>query len=174
MAPSDSPRLSEKAQSGFANAALYDVHRPSYPPEAVSTLLSAAAVDGVHGARLVDLAAGTGKFTELLAQREESFSILAVEPHLQMREQLANKTLDNVTVADGLSTAIPAEDETIDAVFAAQVRRGFRIPCAWEPAVWSSQRFVERAVSPAASGAMWEPPHQPVVLKTSCSVDIIW
>lgn len=115
--------LSEKAVSGFANAALYDEHRPSYPSEAVSALLRAASVDGVQGVRLVDLAAGTGKFTELLALRQEHFDILAVEPHQEMREQLIRKSLDNVTVTDGLSTAIPADNENVDAVYAAQVRR---------------------------------------------------
>lgn len=118
---SESSHLSEKAVSGFANAALYDAHRPSYPPEAVTKLVDVAAVSGLDGARIVDLAAGTGKFTELLAKRKEEFDILAVEPHDEMREQLARKGLKNVKVTDGLSTAIPAEDETMDAVFAAQV-----------------------------------------------------
>jgi hypothetical protein len=71
------------------------------------------------------LAAGTGKFTELLACRDERFSVLAVEPHDEMRQQLALKSLDNVAVANGLSTAMPAPDESVDAVFAAQVRSDF-------------------------------------------------
>jgi ubiquinone/menaquinone biosynthesis C-methylase UbiE len=114
--------ISEKALNGFAEAALYDEHRPSYPQEAVAKLLVAAAVNDVDGARVLDLAAGTGKLTELLASREEQFNIIAVEPHSGMREQLERKTLKNVQVADGLSTAIPAEDGSVDAVFAAQVR----------------------------------------------------
>jgi predicted RNA methylase len=114
--------LSDKALHGFAKAELYDKHRPTYPPEALSILLGAALVDGVEGARVVDLAAGTGKFTEGLAARNERFAILAVEPHHGMREQLARKSLNNVTVVDGLSTAIPAESGSVDAVFAAQVR----------------------------------------------------
>lgn len=121
MPPRDSNRLSEKAVDGFADAASYDAHRPSYPPDAVASLLAAARVSDVQGARLLDLAAGTGIFTELLAAREERFNIVAVEPHPGMRDQLARKELDNVTVTDGLSTAIPAENEGLDAVFAAQV-----------------------------------------------------
>jgi len=116
------PRLSEKAINGFAEAALYDAHRPSYPPEAVVSLLVAAAVSEMPSARIIDLAAGTGKLTELLAARDEQFDILAVEPHEGMRDQLVRKELKNVRVADGLSTSIPAEDESVDAVFAAQVR----------------------------------------------------
>jgi trans-aconitate methyltransferase len=136
MTSTDSSRLSEKAVSGFANAALYDAHRPSYPSEAVTTLLKAAAVDGVDGARLIDLAAGTGKFTELLSGRKECFNILAVEPHHEMREQLIRKTLSNVTVADGLSTSIPADDESVDAVFAAQVRAVFANSMCCGPVLW--------------------------------------
>ena len=66
---------------GFRNASSYDRHRPSYPPEAVDRFLKHLQVHGVKQARLVDLAAGTGKFTELLVGRDEEFEILAVEPH---------------------------------------------------------------------------------------------
>lgn len=52
-----------------------------YPPEAMTRFLKHLQVDGVKCARIVDLAAGTGKFTELLAARDEVFDILAVEPH---------------------------------------------------------------------------------------------
>lgn len=121
----DATRLSEKALSGFANALQYDEHRPSYPPEAVAKLLDAAGLTAVTGARVLDLAAGTGKFTALLSQREEQFSIVAVEPHQQMREQLDRKALHNVIVTDGLSTSIPDKDESFDAVFAAQAFHWF-------------------------------------------------
>ena len=65
----------------FQNASSYDKHRPSYRPEAVTRFLKQLKVHGVKRARLVDLAAGTGKFTELLVGRDEDFEILAVEPH---------------------------------------------------------------------------------------------
>jgi SAM-dependent methyltransferase len=118
--PADS--LSDKASHGFAKAALYDQHRPSYPPEALAMLLDAAEVSGVEGAHLIDLGAGTGKFTEILAAREERFNIVAVEPHPAMREQLEHKSLNNVNVVEGSSTAIPVDGGSVDAVFAAQVR----------------------------------------------------
>lgn len=66
---------------GFQNASSYDKHRPSYPPEAVTRFLKHLQVSGVKEARIIDLAAGTGKFTEMLVGREEDFEILAVEPH---------------------------------------------------------------------------------------------
>jgi ubiquinone/menaquinone biosynthesis C-methylase UbiE len=114
--------LSEKAVAGFANAASYDRHRPSYPSEAVTLLLKAVGVHGFQRSRVIDLAAGTGIFTELLAVREEQFDILAVEPHDEMRAQLTRKALKNVEIADGSSSSIPVEDNSVDAVFAAQVR----------------------------------------------------
>jgi len=117
----DSHHLSARAVSGFSKSALYDQHRPSYPPDAVETLLDAVRVAGVPGATIVDLAAGTGKFTELLAQRDEEYEIVAVEPHEGMRVELEKKRLRNVTVKEGISTSIPVEDESIDAVIAAQV-----------------------------------------------------
>ena len=43
-------------------------------------------VSGLHGTRIVDLAAGTGKLTELLAARDEEFDILAAEPYARMRK----------------------------------------------------------------------------------------
>ncbi|KAF2016070.1 methyltransferase [Aaosphaeria arxii CBS 175.79] len=125
MSSHDSGRLSDNALSGFSNAVLYDEHRPSYPPHAVATLLDAAGVSNLRGARLIDLAAGTGKFTELLAARQEQFNIVAVEPHSGMREELVRKDLKNVIVNDGLSTSIPAGNNTIDAVFVAQAFHWF-------------------------------------------------
>ena len=65
---------------GFQDASSYDKHRPSYPAEAVTRFLKHLQVQGLRKARIVDLAAGTGKFTELLVGRDEAFEILAVEP----------------------------------------------------------------------------------------------
>ncbi|KIW26196.1 uncharacterized protein PV07_09310 [Cladophialophora immunda] len=93
--------IAEPAQSGFAPAAAYDAHRPSYPEEAVQRLLEACEVAGVKGARIADLAAGTGKFTEILARRPEEYEIVAIEPHDGMRAQLEQKTLPHVRVLKG-------------------------------------------------------------------------
>ena len=84
-----SPRMAfpipSASTEGFRNASFYDKHRPSYPPDAVTRFLKHLHVHGVKKARVLDLAAGTGKFTELLADRDESFDILAVEPHSGMQ-----------------------------------------------------------------------------------------
>lgn len=120
---SPSPGLNARAQKGFAKSHAYDQHRPSYSASSVQFLLEQTRVSGRKHARVVDLAAGTGKFTELLAGRdEEEFEILAVEPHEQMREVLASKQLKGVTVMEGMAHDMPGiEDESVDAVFVAQV-----------------------------------------------------
>ncbi|KAK5015622.1 hypothetical protein LTR16_003568 [Cryomyces antarcticus] len=113
--------IPSQALSGFADGASYDQHRPSFPAESVNNLLDKVGIAGVEGARVLDLAAGTGKFTELLAKREEGYEVLAVEPHEGMRRVLEEKRLENVLVEDGLSTSIPLGDESVDAVIAAQL-----------------------------------------------------
>ncbi|KYK60001.1 2-heptaprenyl-1,4-naphthoquinone methyltransferase [Drechmeria coniospora] len=122
MAP---PAVVDKAViSGFANAEAYDAHRPSYPAQAVDGLLGHLGIANKPGARIVDLAAGTGKFTELLAARPEVFEILAVEPHEKMRENLEAKRLRGVTTRDGVAAKMDVPDGWADAVIAAQVRHG--------------------------------------------------
>ncbi|KAI9791557.1 MAG: hypothetical protein M1835_000236 [Candelina submexicana] len=112
--------LPSTAQSGFANASSYDQHRPSYPPEAVDKLLTHLYLNDVPEAQIADLAAGTGKFTELLADRKEGYEIVAIEPHEAMRKELEKKQLKNVTVKNGNAAHIPLEDQSIDAVIASQ------------------------------------------------------
>jgi SAM-dependent methyltransferase len=84
-------------------------------------LLEQCRVAGKRGARIIDLAAGTGKFTEALAAREEGFEILAVEPHADMRRVLSERGLKGVKVVDGTAENVPVENGWADAVFVAQV-----------------------------------------------------
>lgn len=114
-------KIANAVQKGFTNASSYDQHRPSYPPEAVEDLLKHMQVNGLTAARIVDLAAGTGKFTELLASRGDCYEILAVEPQADMRKELAKKDLKGVTIFDGEAVNMPVESQSIDAVIAAQV-----------------------------------------------------
>lgn len=109
------------ASTGFHNAAAYDIHRPSYPKEAVRSFLSHLGVAHRTRAKIIDLAAGKGKFTELLAAREEEYEIMAIEPVAKMREILSGKKLDGVAVRDGLATRMDVADGWADAVIAAQV-----------------------------------------------------
>lgn len=113
--------LAPPAQAGFANASSYDQHRPSYPDEAVDKLLTHLYLNDMPEATIVDLAAGTGKFTELLANRREEYEIIAIEPHEAMRKELEKKSLKGVVVRDGSAAHIPLEDESVDGVIASQV-----------------------------------------------------
>lgn len=115
--------LAKSAQQGFSSSAAYDQHRPSYPADSVENLLKELKISGIKGARVLDLAAGTGKFTELLSQRPEKFEILAVEPHDDMRRTLAEKSLPSVKTTKGFAEHIEGvETGWADAVIVAQVR----------------------------------------------------
>jgi trans-aconitate methyltransferase len=116
-----STALFSGALVGFADGSSYDKHRPSYPPEAVDYLLKSTNLSGQSGFRVVDLAAGTGKFTELLATRSEQFDIVAVEPHDGMRSELENKNLSKVVVKKGFATDIPLDDAWANGLICAQV-----------------------------------------------------
>ena len=113
--------INERAQTGFAKSAAYDQHRPAYTATVVQLLLENLRVSGKQGAKVLDLAAGTGKFTEALAGREEQYEITAVEPQGDMRRVLAEKGLRGVSVREGSAEKVGLEDESVDAVVCAQV-----------------------------------------------------
>lgn len=121
MASQNTSNLPTAAEAGFEDAASYDAYRPSYLPDAVETFLSNLKVADLHGANIVEVASGTGKFTEILARRPENFVVKAVEPHHSMREKLAQKDLPGVEVIDGKADKMPLDEEWGDACIAAQV-----------------------------------------------------
>lgn len=123
MASTSIPVIHNSATTGFADATSYDTYRPSYPHEAVEGLLGhlELAVSEHRGARIVDLAAGTGKLTEVLAARPEEYEILAVEPHDKMRQTLEAKGLRGVRSRSGTAEQMGVEDGWADAVVVAQV-----------------------------------------------------
>jgi SAM-dependent methyltransferase len=132
------------AATGFGQAAdVYEDARPSYPSDAVAWL-----VEHLHiapGARVVDLAAGTGKLTRLLAP--VGATLVAAEPVEGMRETFtrvcpdvpmvactaelmafASGSLDAITVAQGFHwfDAPVALTE-----FARALRSGGRVGLVW-------------------------------------------
>ncbi|KAG9236887.1 methyltransferase [Amylocarpus encephaloides] len=140
--------MDTRATTGFQNASHYDKHRPSYFPEAVESLLSHLKLNGVKNAQVIDLASGTGKFTELLARREEDYEIIAIEPHEEMREQLAKKALKRVEVRDGGAVNMNIEDDWGDGLIAAQAFHWF--------ATREALREIHRVLKPGASlGLIW-------------------
>ncbi|KAL1609959.1 hypothetical protein SLS60_001624 [Paraconiothyrium brasiliense] len=104
-------QIHPQATRGFHAANLYETHRPSYPSYAISALLSRIRVAGVPGARLVELGAGTGKFTSLLAARPEKYEIVAGEPHDEMRGVLEGKALRGVKIVDDRGESLRSVEE---------------------------------------------------------------
>jgi len=99
----------------------YERGRPTYPPAVVALL--AERLGAGPGARVLDLAAGTGKLTRLLA--ETGAITTAVEPVPGMRAQFAAAVPD-VAVVDGTAEAIPFPDAAFDLVTVAQAFHWFR------------------------------------------------
>ena len=104
-------RRAAQANSFGAAAAAYQRARPPYPVAAVDWLL----VGGPH--RVLDLGAGTGKLTRQLWDR--GLDVVAVEPSLRMREQLA-QAVPEARLLAGTAEQIPLPDHSVDAVLAAQ------------------------------------------------------
>jgi SAM-dependent methyltransferase len=109
------------AAQGFgAGADAYERGRPSYPPDAVAWLVDALRVGA--GSTLVDLAAGTGKLTRLLAPT--GAWIVAVEPVDEMR-QLLRATQPGVAALAAAAEALPFAAASVDAVTVAQAFHWF-------------------------------------------------
>ncbi len=94
----------------------YERGRPGYPAEAVD------AGGGNRPSAVLELGAGTGKFTRLLVDSYPR--VIAVEPDAEMRRQLA----EHCPAADlraGSAEAVPLERQSVDAVFAAEAFHWF-------------------------------------------------
>ncbi|WP_277031965.1 class I SAM-dependent methyltransferase [Actinacidiphila oryziradicis] len=101
---------------GYQKAAgVYERSRPSYPMAALAELADALPLQA--GRTVVDLGAGTGKFTRLLALT--GAEVTAVEPVVEMRERLA-ELLPAISVTAGTAEATGLPDGCADAVVAAQ------------------------------------------------------
>ncbi|WP_037914469.1 class I SAM-dependent methyltransferase [Actinacidiphila yeochonensis] len=93
----------------------YERSRPSYPLAALAALADALPLEA--GRTVVDLGAGTGMFTRLLALT--GAEVLAVEPVTAMRERLA-ELLPQVAAVAGTAEDTGLPGECADAVVAAQ------------------------------------------------------
>jgi SAM-dependent methyltransferase len=110
-------RIDPVAAAGFGRAAeVYERARPSYPPEAIDWLLARTGIG--QGDTIVDLGAGTGKLTRLLAP--SGARVIAVEPIREMRALIGvGETLD------GTAEAIPLADGSAALVTVAQAFHWF-------------------------------------------------
>lgn len=106
---------------GFGiEAQAYARGRPDYPGELLSWLRGN--LELAPGRTAVDLGAGTGKFTKLLAQT--GAEIIAVEPVDAMRAQLS-ASVQGVRAISGTAEAMGFEDGSVDAVVCAQAFHWF-------------------------------------------------
>lgn len=120
-APEAGRRIHAAARDGFgADAAAYARGRPDYPGALLGWL--EADVGAGRGKAVLDLGAGTGKFTRLLVQA--GAVVTAVEPVVAMREAL-RANLQGVRTLAGTAEALPLEDASMDAVVCAQAFHWF-------------------------------------------------
>lgn len=116
----------DAAARGFQRGADdYERARPSYPADAVAFLVERLGIG--PGTRVLDLAAGTGKLTRLLAPT--GAELVAVEPVPAMRAVLVD-AVPAADVLDGVAEAIPLPDASVDAVTVAQAFHWFDAPAA--------------------------------------------
>lgn len=109
------------AQRGFGReAAAYERSRPTYPPDALSWLVTNLRMGKVS--IVADLAAGTGKLTRLLLPT--GAAVLAIEPVQGMRDAL-RMAVPEVPVIAASAEAIPLGSGTLDAVTVAQAFHWF-------------------------------------------------
>lgn len=110
------------AASGFgAEADAYERSRPSYPPDAVAWIVGALGI--TRASVVADVAAGTGKFTRLLAPT--GAWVVAVEPVEGMRSKLPRLPTVGAT-----AERLPFRDRSLDAVTVAQAFHWFDGPVA--------------------------------------------
>jgi SAM-dependent methyltransferase len=114
--------LNDRRELSFDSVAdEYERTRPTYPPALLDALPLGA------DAAVLDLGAGTGKLTRVLAERYRD--VTAVEPLANMRAML-ERVVPGVTALAGSAERIPLDDGSVDGVFAAQAFHWFDKPVA--------------------------------------------
>src|SRR6476469_9697428 len=100
----------DPARSFDLAAEEYEATRPSYPDEVLDLLPITT------DATVLDLGAGTGKLTRVLARRYAH--VIAVEPLDGMR-RILERVVPDVQALAGTAEEIPLDDASVEAVFAA-------------------------------------------------------
>ena len=143
------PRAARAFASGVE---AYERGRPSYPDDLIAVVARELGLTATS--TVLDLGAGTGKLTRLLAPRVGR--VIAVDPSSAMLDEL-HQQLPEVEAVVGTAEAIPVSDESVDAVFVGEAFHWFRTTqaCAeiarvltaggglalvWNRARWSEQQ----------------------------------
>jgi SAM-dependent methyltransferase len=108
------------ARAFEAAAEDYERGRPGWPEDAIAGLIERFAAT-----RVLDLGAGTGKLTRVLAAHAQD--VVAVEPLDGMRRVLERR-LPHVRAVAGTAEAVPLPDGAVDAVFVAEAFHWFDLP----------------------------------------------
>jgi SAM-dependent methyltransferase len=108
------------AEQFAAVAEVYERGRPDYPPAVIEALIAELGLD--PGARVLDLAAGTGKLSRALLAG--GVDVVAVEPLAALRELLAS-AIGPERVVEGVAEAIPLPDGSVTAVTVADAFHWF-------------------------------------------------
>ncbi len=115
------PPVHPAAATGFEAAVdAYERARPGYPPDVLRYVVRVLGIG--PPSTVLDLGAGTGKFTRLLEQT--GAKIVAVEPLDAMRVELQRRS-PGAHVLAGTAEAIPLQDRSVDAVVSAQAFHWF-------------------------------------------------
>lgn len=132
------------AREGFARSGdLYERARSGYPDHIAQRLFKH--LGAKPGARVLELAAGTGKWTQQLVKA--GFEVTALEPSAEMRSVL-EKQLPGTLVVDGLAEQIPFPTEYFDFVFVATAFHWFDSGPAY--------REISRVLKPGGGlGLLW-------------------
>ncbi len=132
---------------------VYERGRPEYAPVVVAVI--AAELGLPPGARVLDLAAGTGKLTRALLAG--GLEVVAVEAHTQLCEGLGER-IGPERVRQGLAEAIPLPDHAVAAVTVADAFHWFDHVVAVEEirrVLRPGGGLAVLSTSPDWSGASW-------------------
>ncbi|MBX3034905.1 MAG: methyltransferase domain-containing protein [Bdellovibrionaceae bacterium] len=116
--------IHEKAAVGFDRAGEeYHKGRPEYPPESVSFVIDHLGL--TPESSIVEVGAGTGKFTKLLFER--GLNVIATEPVPGMRTKF-QELLPTAKIIDGTAENLTLPGMSADVIIAAQAFHWFEGP----------------------------------------------